>query len=125
MVIKKLNMNFELPQQGSSGKNIFENEKNVIEGTVDFIMSAKVENDGAEEGWTEGAGRIGFAQMFLEDFTASKEIKEKILERVKELVANEQQENKERMAGTMGIIGQEGQRKTRKEEDEWRRQHGA
>ena len=63
--------------------------------------------------------------MFLEDFTASKEIKEKILEKVKELVASEQQENKGRMAGTMGIKDQEGQGKARKEEDNWRRQHGA
>jgi len=116
---------FESSQQESSDKNPFENEENIIKGTVDFIMSAKVENGDTEEGWTEGAGRIGFAQMFLEDFTASKEIKEKILEKVKELVVSEQQENKERMAGTMGITGQEGQRNARKGEDEWRRQHGA
>ena len=77
-------------------KNPFENEENTIKETVDFIMSARGENDDTEEGWTEGAGRIGFAQMFLEDFAASQETKEKILEKVRGLVANEQQENKQR-----------------------------
>lgn len=83
-------MGFESPQQESPDKGHFENEENIIAGAVDFIMSAEVEQSDAEEGWTEGAGRVGFAQMFLEDFAGSPEIKEKILERVKELVAHEQ-----------------------------------
>lgn len=115
---------FESPQQESSDKNPFENEENIVRGVVDFIMSAE-EVDGKDEGWTRESGRIGFAEKFLEDLTASAEAKEKILERVKELVANGQQENRDRMAGTMGIEGQKGQGKSRKEEDHWRRQHGA
>src|SRR3989344_631656 len=115
---------FELPQQESSDKNPFENEENIIKGVVDFIMSAE-EVDGKDEGGTRGSGRIGFAEKFMEDLTASAETKEKILEKVKELVASEQQENKDHMAGSMGITGQEGQRNARKGEDEWRRHHGA
>lgn len=107
-------MNIESQKQHheeSSDKNPFGNEENVIEGAVDFIMSATEESDSTEEGWTEEAGRMGFAEKFLEGFTASDKVKQEILDRVQRLVAEKQEENRERMAGTMGIVGQKGQGK--------------
>lgn len=117
-------MNFESSQQKPSEKNPFENENAIIKGAVDFIMSAK-EVGGDNEGWTAGAGRVGFAQTFLEDFSASQGVKDKILEQVKILVEKDRNEHKEEMSGKLGITGQEGQGKRRNEETEWRRQHGA
>lgn len=119
-------MNFESQNKNeSSDKNPFENAENIVTGAVDFIMSAKVENGDTEEESMEEAGRIGFARMFLEDFSASDEIKEEILKRVGERVREEREEGRSHMAKNMGITGEEGQGKARKEEQGWRKQLGA
>lgn len=95
-------MNPEAPR-----KNPFVNERRLIDETLNFIKA------------NPSLGEDG-ANQFIDSLQIDSNVKEDIREGVRKHIAQEQEKRTKQMENEMGIAGQQGQGRARKEENGWR-----